>query len=189
MNVLVNFLVFQAAWFATVLGAADGLPWIGPVVVLAAAALHLRSSRLPRVEARLLVSAMALGLLVDSLLLSTGWIAYPNGQWIPGLAPYWIVAMWALFATTLNVSMRWMHGRYLLAAAFGAIGGPLSYFAGSRLGAMTFVDSTAALAALALAWALAMPALIWLASRLDGTREPLRPDYIRNNWRQVDSHG
>ena len=189
MNVLVNFMVFQAAWFATVLGAAKDAPWVGPIVVLAAAVLHLRNTRLPLIEARLLASAMVLGLVVDSLLLASGWIAYPNGQWIPALAPYWIVAMWALFATTLNVSMRWMRGRYVLAALFGAIGGPLSYYAGSRLGAMTFVDTQAAVAALAVAWALAMPALMWLAARLDGTREPLRPDYIRTSWKRVDSHG
>jgi hypothetical protein len=189
MNVLVNFMVFQAAWFATVLGAAKDAPWVGLIVILAAAALHLRNTRLPLIEARLLASAMVLGLVVDSLLLASGWIAYPNGQWIPALAPYWIVAMWALFATTLNVSMRWMRGRYVLAALFGAVGGPLSYYAGSRLGAMTFVDPQAAVAALAMAWALAMPALMWLAARLDGTREPLRPDYIRTSWKRVDSHG
>ncbi len=189
MIVVINFVVFQAAWFATVLGAANGMPWVGPIVVLAAAALHLRNTRLPQIEARLLASAMALGLVVDSLLLATGWIAYPNGAWIPGLAPYWIIAMWALFATTLNVSMRWMRGRYLIAALFGAVGGPLSYFAGSKLGAMVFVDATAAAAGLALAWALAMPALMWLASRLDGTQQPPRPDYIRSSWKQVDSHG
>ena len=37
MSVLANFLVFQAGWFATVLGAANGAPWLGPVAVLAAA--------------------------------------------------------------------------------------------------------------------------------------------------------
>ena len=189
MKVIVNFVVFQAAWFATVLGAANGMPWVGPIVVLAAAALHLRTTRLPQAEAWLLASAMALGLVIDSLVLATGWITYPNGEWIPGLAPYWIIAMWALFATTLNVSMRWMRGRYVIAALFGAVGGPLSYYAGAKLGAMIFVDTPAAAAALALAWALAMPALMWLASRLDGTRQPTRPDYIQKSWRQVDSHG
>jgi Zn-dependent protease with chaperone function len=31
---LPNLLAFQAAWFATVLGAANGLPWLGPVCTL-----------------------------------------------------------------------------------------------------------------------------------------------------------
>jgi len=170
VNLLLNVVAFQAGWFTTVLGAANDLPWLGLVVVLAVAALHLRSSRRPSVEARLLVAAMALGVLADSLLLATGWIAYPNGHWAPGLAPYWIVTLWALFATTLNVSLRWLRGRYLLAALFGAVGGPLSYLAGARLGAMNFIETLPAVAALAIAWAVLMPLLMGLAARLDGTR-------------------
>lgn len=186
MGVIVNFLVFQAGWFATVLGAANGAPWLGPVAVLAAAALHLRLSPRPSVEARLLAAALLLGLGADSALLATGWIAYPNGHWAPGLAPYWIVTLWALFATTLNVSMRWMRGRFLLAVLFGAIGGPLSYLAGARLGAMTFVDTVPAVAALAIGWAVAMPLLLVLSARFDGTAAPQKD--TRGAWPQVDGH-
>ena len=119
MNVFLNFLAFQAGWFATVLGAANGAPWLGPAVVLAVVALHLRFTRRPGAEARLVACAVLLGLVADSLLLATGWIAYPNGNWLPGLAPYWIIALWALFATTFNVSMRWLRRRPLLAARAG----------------------------------------------------------------------
>ena len=168
MKVVLNFLLFQVAWFATVLGAAANLPWLGPVVVTAAVAIHLRQSRWPAMESGLVLAAVLMGLVADSLVVATGWVAYPNGTWIPGLAPYWIVTLWAVFATTLNVSMRWIHGRYLLAAVFGAIGGPLSYAAGARLGAMTLVDPVMAIAALAMLWSLAMPLLAFTASRLDG---------------------
>lgn len=183
---IVNFLVFQAGWFATVLGAANGAPWLGPVAVLAAASLHLYASSRPSVEARLLAAAVALGLAADSALLATGWIDYPNGHWAPGLAPYWIVSLWALFATTLNVSMRWMRGRFVLAALFGAIGGPLSYLAGARLGAMTFVETVPAVTALAIGWAVAMPLLLVLAARFDGAAAAGRA--TRGAVPQVDGH-
>lgn len=189
MNLLANILVFQAGWFATVLGAANGLPWIGPAAALAAVALHLRFAARPGVELRLVLTALGLGLVADSLLLATGWIAYPNGQWLPGAAPYWIGSLWVLFACTLNVSMRWLRGRYVLAAAFGAVGGPLSYLAGSRLGAMTFAEPVPALTALAIGWAVMMPVLVWLASRLDGYRQLSRPGYILEEWRRADTHG
>ena len=188
MNVLINFLVFQAAWFSTVLGAAKGAPWLGPVAILVAVALHLRFTRRPGVELRLLAIAMVLGLTVDSLLLATGWIAYPNGAWLPGFAPYWIIAMWALFATTLNVSMRWLKDRYLLAAVFGAVGGPLSYLAGARLGAMNFVQAEWALLALAIAWGVSMPLLTALSSRFDGTRAAASPVVAPGNFARIDSH-
>ena len=105
MNLVINFVAFQLGWFACVIGAANGLPWGGSLVVLAVVALHLARVRRPLPELRLVGLAMALGLVVDSLLLATGWLSYPSGNWLPGMAPYWIVAMWALFATTLNVSV------------------------------------------------------------------------------------
>ena len=183
MKLLVNFVAFQLGWFACVLGAANGLPWLGPVVVAAVVALHLVTARRKRPELYLVLVAMVIGLVVDSLLLATGWLRYSAGLWLPGLAPYWIIAMWALFATTLNVSMGWMRGRPVLTLLMGAIGGPLSYLAGEKLGAIELTQPTAALAALAVAWAIAMPLLMWLAARFDGVREQVVPDFVQRDWR------
>jgi len=163
-----NFVLFQLGWFSCVLGAANGVAWLGPVVVLAVVIIHLVLSLRPGPELKLVLSAMGLGLVTDSLLLASGWLSYPGSSLIGSLAPYWIVAMWGLFATTLNVSMRWLAGRYGLAVLLGAIGGPLSYYGGQKLGAMVFLAPVPALAALALAWAIAMPLLVWLARRFDG---------------------
>lgn len=187
MKLITNFVAFQIGWFATVLGAAKGMYWFGPIVVLAVVALHLRQARRPGVEARLLLFALALGLVVDSLVLAGGWTRYPGGVWLPGLAPYWIITMWALFATTLNVSLRWMHQRYVVAALFGGVGGPLSYLAGAKLGAMSFVAMTPAIVALAAAWFVAMPLLVYVAARLDDVSEKARLPYIHKQW-SLDSH-
>jgi hypothetical protein len=71
--------------------------------------------------------------------------------------------MWALFATTINVSMAWLKNRWLLASSMGAIFGPLAFIAGERLGAVQFIDRPLALLALAVGWACLMPMLLWLA--------------------------
>ena len=183
MKLLLNFAAFQIGWFACVLGAANGLPWLGPVVVAAVVALHLALVRRPLPELYLLLAAMLIGLVLDSLLLATGWLRYSAGLWLPGLAPYWIVSMWALFATTLNVSMGWMRGRPVLTVLMGAVGGPLSYLAGEKLGAIELTQPIAALAALSLAWAMAMPLLMWLAARFDGVREGVVPVFVQRDWR------
>mgnify|MGYP006314445723 CR=1 FL=1 len=192
MNLVINFVAFQLGWFACVIGAANGLPWAGSLVVLAVVALHLARVRRLLPELRLIGVAMALGLLVDSLLLATGWLSYPSGNWLSGpwgsyLAPYWIVAMWALFATTLNVSMGWLRGRPLLAVLMGAVGGPLSYLGGEKLGGIELIAPVAALSALAVAWAVAMPLLMLAAERLDGVRERALPEFVRRDWR-VGNH-
>ena len=170
MRVIVNFLLFQLAWFACVLGGAHALPWLGPLVVCGVVAHHLAEAADARAEAVLLLVAGLIGTVFDSLLVSTGWLAYPSGQWVAWMAPYWIVAMWIAFATTLNVSLTWLRGRMPLAVAFGAIGGPLAYYAGMRLGGVTFVEPSLVLSALAVGWGLITPLLVAIAARLDARR-------------------
>lgn len=182
-RMLINFSLFQAGWFSCVLGGAHGLPWIGPLAVAAVVAVHLTFAGRPSREFQLLVMASLMGLVADSLLVVAGWVSYPSGNWIPGFAPYWIIAMWALFATTLNLSMKWMRGRWAIAAIMGAVGGPLSYLAGSRLGAMKFEEPVAALVALSVIWAMAMPLLMLLSVRFDGVSKAQKPEYVQDDWR------
>jgi hypothetical protein len=106
-----------------------------------------------------------------------GWLTYPSGMFLSYLAPYWIVAMWALFSTTLNVSLKWMKGHLLLASVFGAIGGPLAYLGGYRLGGVELTEPTAAMVALSIGWALMMPLLMYLSDRFNGF-EMLKPARI-----------
>ena len=166
-----NVALFQAGWFACVLSASRGQAWLGAVaavVAVSALAIHGALARRAIAEFKLVALISMLGTLADSLLLATGWIAYSSGVLLNGVAPYWIAALWALFATTLNVSMRWLRGRVGLAMALGAVGGPLSYWGAARLGAVQFVEPLPLVIALALIWAAAMPACIALAQKLDG---------------------
>lgn len=186
-RVAYNVAASQAGWFACVIGAANGMPWIGLFAVVLIVAIHLRLARRVGPELRLILSAVVIGLVADSLLVLAGLVRYPSGNWIEGLAPYWILAMWGLFATTLNVSMKWLRNRELLAVLFGAVGGPLAYLAGEKLGAITFVQPPYALVALALIWAFAMPLLVRLAVRMDGMSEITKPDFIHSDWK-VSNH-
>ncbi len=165
---IVNLLAFQAGWVACVLSAANGLPWAGALAALAAIALHLQLASNAAAEIRLIVVALALGLVFDSALLATGWVSYPSGVLSAYVAPYWILAMWALFATTINACLSWIKRSLLLAAALGAICGPLSYLAGARLGGIALIEPLPALFALALIWAVAMPTLVVAARRRNG---------------------
>ena len=178
MPMLINFMAFQVGWFSSVIGAAKQMPWLGPVVLLFVLAVHLRQARRPQFEVGLIVACGLIGLFFDSLLVAFGWVSYPSGQFSAFLAPYWIVTMWMLFGTTLNLSMGWLKGRPALAAVFGAIGGPASYIAGQKLGGIIFLDYYAALLALAIGWAVFMPILLALSERLDGMSAKLATEEV-----------
>ncbi|MDH5534756.1 MAG: DUF2878 domain-containing protein [Betaproteobacteria bacterium] len=168
MTVICNLLLFQAGWFACVIGAAQGQPWAGSLIALAIVGGHLARAACPRRELALVLLAALIGALWDSALAATGWIAFVSGQWVAGTAPHWMIALWMIFATTLNVSLAWLKDRLPVAALAGSIGGPLAYFGGAKLGALEFVAPVPALIALAVAWGLLTPLLLVLARRFDG---------------------
>jgi hypothetical protein len=173
---LTNFIAFQVAWLSSVIGGAQQMPWLGPVTVAVALALHLRAARKPFEEILLVITCALIGAAFDSFLVAAGWVTYKSGLFSNYLAPYWIITMWMLFGTTLNVSMRWLRGRPKLAAFFGLYGGPAAYIAGQELGGIILTNQAAALIALAIGWATIMPILMWLSENLDGM--PGR----RRNW-------
>lgn len=179
MAIFINFIAFQIAWFAAVLSAAAGQPWVGALIVAAIVVLHLARAERPRAELTLVLACGAIGGVWDSILVATGWVAYSSGMFLPYAAPYWIIAMWMSFATTLNVSLAWMKGRGWLAAGFGLFGGPLAYYTGEKLGGITLADPVPALVALGVGWAVMMPLLLGLAERLD--RDAAEPR-SRQGW-------
>lgn len=159
---LLNFLAYQLAWFACVLGAAHDLAWAGAAFALAITAAHLALRR-DASELRLVACAAAIGFLVDSALVRAHCVEFASAGW-DGWAPFWMVSLWMAFATTLKHSLHWLTSRPWVAALGGAIGGPLAYLAGAKLGALTLVTSAPALLLIASLWAFAMLPLSLLAS-------------------------
>jgi len=174
-----NYAGTGVGWWTCVVGAAQGLPWAGPLVVSGYLGVHLWGSPRRAREARFLSLAALVGLAIESGKKASGLITYA-ADWpgLPWLAPLWIVFMWPLFASTLHASLGWLRRSYWLAAVMGAIFGPLSYLAGDGLGAITLTPPVSvSVSALALIWGSVVPALVWLAKtipaggkRTDGTQ-------------------
>jgi hypothetical protein len=172
MHSLANFAGFQIAWWACVLGAAHGAPWLGVVACLAFVALQWLASSRRRADAWLVLCAALTGLAFDGLLAQLGWIDYRDSAGaLP--APAWIVALWAAFAMTINHSLAWL--RPWMAIVLGAVGGPMAYLGAERLGAVELIASVQATVALAIGWAMATCALTLVArhSRGGGVSRPI----------------
>ena len=168
-RLLINFIAFEIGWFTCVIAGGSEWPWLGTGVALTVVALHLVLTPQPRLEWPLLVWAALLGVFLDSLPIVLGVVEYSTGTVIDDFAPHWIIAMWVQFATLLNVSLRWLRGRYVIAALAGAVLAPPAYYLGAGFGGMSFTEPVwQGLLALAVVWAIAMPLLLWLAQRYDG---------------------
>lgn len=159
---LYNFAAFQAGWFACVLGGAHGELWLGPLAVTLLLAIHLGIARERRGEWKLLAVSLPLGLAVNTALQTSGAVVAPG----PATGPAWLLFLWPLFASIFNESMSWMRGRYALGLAFGAVGAPLSYWAGERVGALRLHERAFVwIALVVITWSAAMAALLWFQSR------------------------
>jgi hypothetical protein len=161
-EIVFNVVAFQLGWLACVLGAGNGWPFLGPIVVVVWAGVYLARRPQPAREAIFLVTAAILGTAVDSALAASGVLTY-QGQYVSWMAPVWISALWMNFATTINVSMKWLEARPILSGLLGAVAGPLAYYAGARLGAIDLAQPVVSLALLALVWTIALPGLFRLS--------------------------
>lgn len=162
---VLRLIAFQAGWFACVLGAARGVPGLGPGVVGLFALGHLiaRRRRWER-EALLLAAAALVGYAADSALVLAGVLRFPPQAVLGGPSTLWMVALWVNLALTLNGPLGWLRGRYVLAALLGFCSGPLAYLAGAELGAAAVSEPRViGLGLVGLEWLCAMPLLVWLA--------------------------
>jgi hypothetical protein len=119
-----------------------------------------------------MLAIVLFGIVLEAGLMAAGVIRYAGagpGQILP---PVWIWALWLGFATLPNGSLGWLTGRWLTQALLGVVFGPLAYWTGAKMGAAELPDpSGSALVAIAVAWALAFPAIMMLAQSISPRRQ------------------
>lgn len=164
---MVNYVLYQAGWFACVLGAAWHYPLVGLSLAMLLIAIHLLLVREIAVEGPLLVLALCVGLLVEWVQFAGGTYRFTSGVIVDGWPPPWLLALWAQLATTFRFSLRHVFARPLLALLFGAAGGPLAFLAGERLGAVILLPPVAAgLVRLSICWTVAMAIFAYVLRRI-----------------------
>jgi hypothetical protein len=161
MRSVYNFIAFQIGWFSAVLGAGHGMPWLGVAVIPLVLLFNMTTSADWKQELGIAAAAAVMGFAVDTAL-GAARIFAPVPFLLPRpFSPLWMVALWVNQATTLNSCMSWLRGRYLAGALFGAVGGPLAYLSGAKLGAAS-IPSHRGLLILGITWAVAFPCLFAL---------------------------
>ncbi|TVQ27323.1 MAG: DUF2878 domain-containing protein [Wenzhouxiangella sp.] len=165
---LINQGLFQLSWPACVIGAAYGWIWGGLVIVGALAMWQLHPANRHPLDLRMVATCLGLGLVLDTAWIQLGLLEFAAPWPWPGVAPVWIMLLWLALALVVNHSMGLFKNRLLLIGVLGGIGSPMSYFAGSRFGAVEWVaPAWQVVLATGLSWALVLPLLFWMARRHD----------------------
>lgn len=130
MKIFANVLLYQLIWFLCVLGGNKGALAALPLLLV-----HLALSHKKRADLQMMGFVLFVGLLVDGTLQQVGLFIFTR----PGFPiPFWLMVIWLGLAITPHHSLAWLKNRPLPAALFGALGGPLAYWAGGQLGAVSF---------------------------------------------------
>ena len=173
MFVIGNLVFFKIVWAVSLAGVVLGYAWAGLATLMAFLAWHARTAPTARADFVLAMVAVVLGLFLDTLYVRAGLIAYEGELFWSNAAPLWILALWANFALTMNGCLGWLRQRRWLAAALALVCGPLSYYGGIAVGTATVTGEQWQLfGAIGLAWAIALPLLLWLAERLSERMHP-----------------
>lgn len=164
---IINLVIFQLVWFITVFSVISDKIWLGPAAFCFFFLLHLMIATNRRADFLLAVIAVMIGLLIDTVLVQAGLLRFEMSLPWPGVAPFWILILWANFALTLNNGLSWLRGHYKTSAILGFVGGSLSYFFGIRLGAgELLITPGIALLIIGLCWSIVTPLLLFTAKKL-----------------------
>ena len=77
MNLILNFGIFHIGWLACVLGASSDMALTGSLIAILLIALHLFRVANFRTEFYLVMAAVVIGFLWETLLLSQQWLPMP----------------------------------------------------------------------------------------------------------------
>ncbi|KMQ74481.1 DUF2878 domain-containing protein [Marinobacter subterrani] len=165
---ILNFLLFQAGWFACVLY--PGLAGAGIVLVFLVVHFALVSQH--RVtELQFVGLGTVAGSVLDGIWFRTGILDDGTGGEVL-LTPPWLVAIWAIFMTTLSHSLNWISKKTWLPFVLAPLAGPFAYWSASQVGAVQLPQLVPSLIALGLGWLIIFPLLLF-------ARKSLYPELAR----------
>jgi hypothetical protein len=172
-----NAIIFYIGWIACIAGAAHGRVWEALFLTFFLMSMDLYFTKITSssvfYQDLILMAVLTIsGSLIEMGLIYLKVIEYASPNALnPFIPPLWIMTLYALFALSLNHSLAWLKGKFVIGMGCGALFGPLSYLAGVRLGGAIFLLPVyQTLGILGSIWALYVPCSSWLAFYLNKRR-------------------
>ncbi len=169
MNHWIKYLfksaLFYEGWVFCIQCAARCHPAAGVYVIGLIILLLFLMSENKLADLVIVITISFVGSLTDTIYAMSGILKYNCPfKAFPLIAPYWVISLWALFATLLREGFGWLYGKWGRALLLGAIGGTSSYLASVRLGAAEWgISVHLGMLILAIVWSLLMPFCVWFS--------------------------
>ena len=126
---LINGILFGISWLLLVTYGAHEFIWISLLIATSYFLSQIilfskfdRNSFLICIP--LSIYALLFGLIQEMVFIYSGILSYPNESIFP---PFWLLALYPLFALTLNSSLSFLNKNIVLTFILGGIGGTFSY--------------------------------------------------------------
>jgi len=161
-SILPNLFRYQLTWLATILGAAHGKSDLGAFIGFLMVVLHFKRCHHLLAEYKTVFTTLLIGGLWELFLVQQDLVVYQGLSPIT-IVPVWILILWAAFGATLNGCLGWFKDHLGWSVVFGALGGPLAWYGGAALGALSLPNPPLGYGVLAVGWAVMMPLLSFLA--------------------------
>lgn len=177
---IINFLALQINWFVAIYGAAKGVIW--PCILITAWFVfwQLNPKRRHPNDIRLILLVIPIGLILDSLWQHLNLVEFVSSPLAP-ITPIWLMMLWISFALTFNHSMSWLKPKPGFAALLGIACAPMSYWGGSRLGGMEYLENIWLVSAIiGMSWA----GVMWLL--VTQSNHPATNNFSTNNSSQSE---
>ena len=153
MMVITQIILLNVLWFASVLGAANGLLMPSVVATTLLLAVIFIYQGFDQQDFKIIGISVLMGLLIDGFLSQSGWLVYANhGHQVSYLPPLWIMLLWLGFGATIKTGMSWMFSSPVMGAGFMLIGAPLSYYSASRLGGVKLLELWPVMITIGISW-------------------------------------
>lgn len=160
---LINLALFQASWFSAALLRDQSI-----LLMLLLLAVHAYLSPSKRADLCVVAVILPVGLIAESLMISTGLMSYQSSWSLP----VWMILLWCHLAVSLNHSLAWMKNISVIwQAVLASLAGAGSYAAAANLGALQLLHSQVlSLLIIAAIWAILLPVMMILARHIEQGR-------------------
>ena len=159
MKFLLNLMVFQAAWFACVLGSTNGYPLLSPLLGFSLVIVRVVLAGRFASSFPFLLTSIALGMVGDSILVQLKLLDfYVNADgWYGGIGkvPLWMLILWANFGLMLRPLFPWFLENNIRCLLGFSMGGLAAYYAGWRMDALAFTSGWDTSLAILIEWGIA----------------------------------